>query len=84
MLKCISFTPVRTVKPTALSKYVRVLSEHPRPNRDGGMAFSNTTRPSFYTACQGKSEAWIHERKSYATHGLMLTIHSLKNTLYGG
>lgn len=31
------------------------------------MAFSNTLRPSSYTACQGKSVAWIHKRKSYAT-----------------
>lgn len=64
MLKCISSTPVRTVKPTVLPKYVRVLSEHPRPNGDGdGMPFLNTLRPSSYMACQGKSVAWIHKRK---------------------
>lgn len=67
MLRCISSTPVRTVKPTALPKYARELSEHPTPNGDGGMAFLNTLRPSSYTACQGKSIAWIHKRKSFAT-----------------
>ncbi len=79
MLKCISSTPVRTVKPTALPKYVRMLSEHHRPDGDGGMAFSNTLRPSSYTVCQDKSVAWIHKKKSYATFGLLLTIHSFKS-----